>query len=39
MRSLTSFLFLATILVVVTHSSELARTFPRRMAMNDGLLN
>ena len=27
-----------TILVVVTHSAELARTFPRRMEMNDGTL-
>src|SRR5437667_4846 len=27
-----------TILVAVTHSAELAATFPRRMVMNDGLL-
>jgi lipoprotein-releasing system ATP-binding protein len=27
-----------TILVVVTHSADLARTFPRRMEMNDGAL-
>jgi lipoprotein-releasing system ATP-binding protein len=27
-----------TVLVAVTHSAELAATFPRRMEMNDGLL-
>jgi lipoprotein-releasing system ATP-binding protein len=27
-----------TILIVVTHSAELARTFPTRMEMNDGTL-
>jgi lipoprotein-releasing system ATP-binding protein len=27
-----------TILVVVTHSAELARTFPRQMEMADGVL-
>ena len=34
----TSFIFLATILVVVTHSAPLADRFPRRYEMNRGTL-